>query len=295
MPCTACTSGANWDAMRPLHSTIVRLPSGRTKNSMLNMLLSNPSAGISLAATSAIALRGPSGRRVGILESQKADVVRMHDRVGDADRRHPPILHPALECDQHPVEQLLRDQGAERPPSSARSAEVIASISSRRGRRRPRTAPRRRPGRPAGQVAATGFTKKGMAAAGRRRDRPARPRRTRRDLGNHRGLDAAARELVVAAHERVAPGAGQTGVVGEDRREMPGRVARPKIPSAAVRTGPCARRTCAVKARSDRLSGKAKREPIENPLIGHVQPVALAGADHQCGGHGAVHRPDVTD
>ena len=56
------TSGANCDAIRPFTSTIVTDPSGRTKNSMLKSDRSNPSAGISRAATSAIArlhLAGP--------------------------------------------------------------------------------------------------------------------------------------------------------------------------------------------------------------------------------------------
>ncbi len=47
------------------------LPSGRTKNSMLKRLWSNPSAGISRAATSSIARRGPSGSMLGYSKRRK--------------------------------------------------------------------------------------------------------------------------------------------------------------------------------------------------------------------------------
>ena len=89
----------------------------------------------------------------------------------------------------------------------------------------------------------------------------------------------------------VAAGAGQAGRVGQDGRQMPGRVARPEDP---VRRRPESDHVVDERARvepgADRLSGEAEREPIENPLVGEIQPVALAGADDQHAGHGAVRR-----
>ena len=62
VPCTARTSGANCDAMRPFTSTIFAVPSAATKNSMLNSESSKPSAGMSMAGDlgQAVALSGGS-------------------------------------------------------------------------------------------------------------------------------------------------------------------------------------------------------------------------------------------
>ena len=70
-PCTARTSGANCDAIRPFTSTIVRRPSAPTKNSMLNSDWSNPSAGISREAISAICCWGPAGSLLGYSNRRK--------------------------------------------------------------------------------------------------------------------------------------------------------------------------------------------------------------------------------
>ena len=70
-PCTARTSGANCDAIRPFTSTIETLPSARTKNSMLNIDWSNPSAGISRAGHVGHAPLGLVGHGVGYSKRRK--------------------------------------------------------------------------------------------------------------------------------------------------------------------------------------------------------------------------------
>ena len=104
------TSGANCDAIRPLTSTIVTDPSGRTKNSMLKSERSNPSAGISRSATSAMraCTSGPSA--LGYSNRRKLIPFGCMTASVTPIGVITPVAHEALERHEDAVEQLLGDQ-----------------------------------------------------------------------------------------------------------------------------------------------------------------------------------------
>ena len=258
---------------------------------MLNMLLSKPSAGISLAATPAIAWRGPAGRRLGYSKRRKLIPLGcMTASVTPIAVIRPPCIQPS-NVTSLPSSSSSAIRVRNGRPSSARSAAVTASISSlRMGDHRCELG---LIADPVGELRQVRCDRLEEERERQRRDRigivQLDRRERRRHLRHGLGLDAAAGELVVAAHERRAAGAGQPGVVRQNRRQMPGRIARSEDPiGRRAKPGHVVDERARVEARPDRLSGKAKPEPAENPLIGQVQPVALAGADHQCGGHGAA-------
>ena len=291
------TSGANCDAIRPLTSTIAMDPSGRTKNSMLKSDRSNPSAGISRAATPAMlaCTSGPSA--LGYSNRRKLIAFGMHDRVGHADGRHPPVAHEALERHEDPVEQLLGHERPEAPPLEGdvvggHGVDVGACLGQGGGV----------VGRPVAsvrqlrEVGADRLQEEGIRQRSRRIGVVEIDRgELRRRLGDDLGLDPSRLELVVAAHERRSPRARQAEALGQDGGEVAGGVARPHdARDGGPEPGHVLDERRRVEPGADRLPGQPDGEPLHDALVRQVQAVAPPGAEDEDARDvvGGRHRPD---
>jgi hypothetical protein len=215
------------------------------------------------------------GHGAWVLEAQEADRVRVHDRVGDADRCHPAPAHEALECDQVPRQQLLGDHAPERtvlqaavkrgdgiqlrPGLCQRVAQfvlVVHRICQLRqvpGHRLHEEGERQR------------LLARPVVAVGVDLGEP------RRRLWHGLLLEAPALQLVVAAHERLAAAAGKAQTLGQDAGDVRGRVVRPE---RAVADRPLGRHlvdeTGSVEPRGHRRAEQPQVEPLQDPFVGEV-------------------------